>query len=268
MVRPENLNDALKTLSRGGMTICAGGTDVMVYPPENARLLMVDRLPELKLIEDLGDAVRIGAAVTFTEGIESPIVPELMKAALRRIAAPAIRNMGTFGGNIGNGSAKADSVLIDFVLDAKLELASIRGTRTPDIDKFYLGRKKLDLAPDELIAAIFLPKPKGSWYYEKVGGREALAISRLSFAGVIDVRDGVITSLSAAFGAVADTVLRFKELEAMLTGKSLDEARAMKPDFIAAYDRAIVPIRGRVSETWRKEVCLNLLRDFLSQNGI
>ncbi len=268
MVRPDNLNEALDILSRGGVTICAGGTDVMVYPPEDADLLMVDRIPELRAIEDLGDAVRIGAAVTFTEGIANPHVPELMKQALRRIAAPAIRNMGTFGGNIGNGSAKADSVLIDFAMDAVLELESVRGIRRVDIDKFYLGRKKLDLAQDELIRSVILPKRSGRWYYEKVGGRDALAISRLSFAGMIDIDDGVIRSLSMAFGAVADTVLRFKDLEAMLMGKTLVEAREIKPEFIAAYERAIVPIRGRVSETWRKEVCMNLMKDFLAQNGI
>ena len=56
------------------------------------------------------------------------MIPAFMKEALRRIAAPAIRNAGTFGGNIGNGSAKADTVLIEYVCDARLRLVSARAS--------------------------------------------------------------------------------------------------------------------------------------------
>lgn len=63
------------------------------------------------------------------------------------------------GGNIGNGSAKADSALICFVVDAKLVLSSVSGTRIVNIDEFYLGRKKLDLAENELITEFSYPRP-------------------------------------------------------------------------------------------------------------
>jgi xanthine dehydrogenase iron-sulfur cluster and FAD-binding subunit A len=77
-----------------------------------------------------------------------------------------------------------------------------------------------------------------------------------------------ITKAACAFGAVADVVLRFKELEKMLIGKTLEEARSMKEDYIKMYDEAIIPIRGRVSAEYRKTVCINLLKDFLQKNGI
>ena len=77
-----------------------------------------------------------------------------MKEAISSIASPAIRNLGTMGGNIGNGSSKGDSVLVLFVADAKLRIVSLRGERIIDIDKFYLGRKKLDLREDEIIVEL------------------------------------------------------------------------------------------------------------------
>ena len=242
---------------------------MMVENRPDVVYLFLNKVPELKTITEDDQYVRIGAGVTFTQALADERVPQLMKEAVSRIAAPAIRNAGTFGGNLGNGSAKADSVLIQFAADGKLRLVSQNGERIVDVDKFYLGRKNLDLAPDELIAEILLPKTGlERYYYEKVGGREALAISRVSFAGVFAEKDGKITNIAAAFGAVADTVLRFKDLEAMLLGKTLEEAKALKAGYLAAYGERMQLTRGRVSAEYRKTVCLNLLGAFLEKQGI
>lgn len=247
----------------------AGGTDLMVEDRPGVTYLFLNKVPELKTITVDDESIRIGAGVTFTEALEDKRVPQLMKEAVSRIAAPAIRNAGTFGGNLGNGSAKADSVLIEFVADAKLRLVSLKGERAVPVDQFYLGRKKLDLAADELIAEILLPKTGlDRYYYEKVGGRNALAISRVSFAGVFAEKDGKITNIAAAFGAVADTVLRFKDLEAMLLGKTIEEAKALKKDYLAACADRMQLTRGRVSAEYRKDVCMNLLGEFLTSQGI
>lgn len=267
--RPATLEEALALRAQHDVVPYAGGTDLMVENRAGVSYLFIGHLPELREIREDGAYVRIGAAVTFTEALASELVPALMKEAVSRIAAPAIRNAGTFGGNLGNGSAKADSVLIEFVTGAKLRLISQRGERIVDVDRFYLGRKKLDLASDELIAEILLPKEGiNDYYYQKVGGRNALAISRVSFAGILSVEDGKITRFAAAFGAVADTVLRFKDLEEMLLGKTAAEAKALKADVLNAYSEKMVLTRGRVSAEYRKTVCLNLLGDFLTEKGI
>ena len=200
----------------------------MVENRPNVTYLFLNKLDELKQVVVDDNYIRIGSGATFTDAIANENVPQLMKEAISRIAACAIRNAGTFGGNIGNGSAKADSVLINFVAGAKLRLVSVKGERVVDIDKFYLGRKKLDMGSDEIVAEVLLPKQGlENYYYEKVGGRNALAISRVSFAGVFEEKDGKITNVAAAFGAVADTVLRYPDIEAMLIGKTVEEAKAM-----------------------------------------
>lgn len=101
-----------------------------------------------------------------------------------------------------------------------------------------------------------------------MGGRNALAISRVSFAGILSVENGTITRFSAGFGAVADTVLRYRELEAMLIGKTVEQAKAAKADVLKAYSEKLVLTRGRVSAEYRKTVCMNLLGDFLTEKGI
>jgi len=221
-----------------------------------------------RIYED-DEYIHIGAACTYTEMLCSEIVPKIMKEAVSQIAAPAIRKIGTIGGNIGNGSAKADSVSVGFVTDAKIHLGSEAGSRVVNIEDFYLGRKKLDLNDNELILEILIPKADlSSYYYKKVGARNALAISRVSFAGVFAMEDKKIAKAACAFGAVADVVLRFKKLEKMMVGKTLEEAKLVKEDFVKAYDEAIIPIKGRASSEYRKTVCINLLNDFLETNGI
>lgn len=266
---PASLQEALEILAQHDVVPYAGGTDLMVENRPGVTYLFLHKLQELKQITVDDSYIRIGAGVTFTQALESAAVPALMKAAISKIAAPAIRNAGTFGGNIGNGSAKADSVLVAFVADAKLRLVSQRGERIVAIEDFYHGRKKLDLAKDELIAELLIPNcAQADYYYQKVGGRNALAISRVAFAGVFAMEEGKISKLAIGFGAVADTVLRYKDLEQMLLGKTLEEAKACKTDFLRAYSDRLQLTDGRVSALYRKTVCMNLLGDFLAQFSI
>ena len=95
-----------------------------------------------------------------------------------------------------------------------------------------------------------------------------MAISRVSFVAIYGEADGRIERMSIAFGAVSGVVLRFPEAEAMMIGRTIPEAKAMKADFLKEYDERIVPIRGRVSATYRKQACMNLLNDFLESRGI
>ncbi|MCL1829319.1 MAG: FAD binding domain-containing protein [Oscillospiraceae bacterium] len=247
----------------------AGGTDIMTGDPENKDFIFICNIPEMRKTEDDGSFIRIGAACTFSEVLKNPLVPRIMREAVAEIGAPAIRNLGTMGGNIANGSAKADTVPVEYACDAKLRIVSARKERIVDADMFFKSRKRTDISPDELIVEILLPKTGlENGYFKKVGARAALAVSRVSFAGVFRTYEGKITGISAAFGAVAETVLRFKDIEKTLIGKTLKEASALKSDFLKAYCDAVVPISGRVSSDYRKKVCVNLLDDFLTANGI
>ena len=266
---PETLEEALLLRKDPELIPYTGGTDLMVEAREGAKYLFLHRVAEMKRIAEDAGCVRFGASCTFSEVIESPLTPKILREACLRIAAPAIRNAGSLGGNIGNGSPKADSALIFVVTDSKLRLASACGERVLPIKDFYLGRKKLALAPDELIVEIIMPRHGlDNYYYKKVGARDALAISRLSFAGIMDIEQGIIKNCATAFGAVSDVIIRHEAIDRMLIGKTIGEAKGLKEAYLGAFDEAIVPIRGRVGVEYRKDVCMNLLRDFLETNGI
>ncbi|MCL2368647.1 MAG: FAD binding domain-containing protein [Oscillospiraceae bacterium] len=263
---PQTLREALEIRRREAVTPYGGGTDLMVEHRRSGQYLFLHRIPELRGITCDETYLRLGASATFSEVMEHPETPAILAEAISRIAAPAIRNLGTVGGNIGNGSPKADSVLVFFALDAKLRLMNADGERIVPIGDFYKGRKSLDLGADELIVEILLPRvTPGQYVYHKIGARAALAIARLSFAGVWSVEEGVITACATSFGAIDHVVVRRPEVDAMLIGVRVDDLDSVKARYLEAYDRELNPIAGRISAAYRKTVCMNLLDDFVEQ---
>lgn len=266
---PETLDEALAIRSAEKVTPYAGGTDLMVEAKENATYLFLNQLPELSRINITDDTIEIGAACTYTELLNHEAIPQVLKDAMIRIASPATRNQATPAGNICNASPKADSALIFVAADAKLRLRSVNGERIVPIMEFFIDRGKTCLREDELLTGIIIARTGlDNYYYKKIGARAAMAISRVSFVAIYGEEAGRITKMSIAFGAVSGVVLRFPEVEAMMIGKTIEEAKNAKSAFLAKYDELIVPIRGRVSATYRKQACMALLEDFLTSRGI
>lgn len=267
--KPLTIEEALEVRAMEAVTPYAGGTDLMIHPKEKATYLFINYIPELSKISEDDNYIRIGSACSYTDAIENGLTPPILKEASKSVGAPAIRNFGTIGGNICNGSPKADSALAFFATGSKLRLASSKRERIIPIEEFYLGRNKTVMQKDELLLEILMPKTDiGNYYFKKVGARNTLAISRVSFAATIRVDNHRILDLKTAFGAISDIIISRKDIDEILINKTIPEAKAAKEEYISAYDKAIVPIRGRVSSEYRKAVCMNLLRDFLETNGI
>lgn len=268
MVFPADLETALSIREETDLRPCGGATDLLVGDVEPGSMFFIGQVPELHGITEEEDYIRFGSSTSFTDILESDLSPQLLKDAAARIAAPAIRNGGTIGGNLGNGTAKADTVLAWFALDALIEVQSKKGgKRLIPITEFYHGIRDLEMRDDELITAVLVPKEDiGDYMYEKVGGRQALAISRISFGGVLTFdEEGKIDKFRAAFGAVAPTVLRYPEIEKKLIGLTREEAREKMPEILREYDETMKFTRGRVSAEYRKKVCNNFIRTFLEE---
>ena len=113
--------------------IIAGGTDVMVLhknrrgvPPKIGKpIVFIDHLSELKRMFKNDRDLHIGAGCTYSELLEDPFIPIALKNAIKTIAAPAIRNRGTLGGNICNASPAGDTLPLLYVYNAKLLLRSV-----------------------------------------------------------------------------------------------------------------------------------------------
>ncbi len=266
--KPQTLAEALAIRAREKVIPYAGGTDLMVKNPQGAVYLFLNDIAQLREISDDGTHIRIGAAVTFTEALDSELVPPLMKEAVSRIAAPAIRNAGTFGGNLGNASDKADSVLAAFALDGMVRLVSKDGERLLPVEDFSLRRGVTALRDDELIAELLLPKRRCEmkYYYHKVGGRNALAISRIAFAATYASDGGRITELSIAVIG-AGMFQRFRDLEKQMIGVPVSRVHENCGEYVQRYMERMQFTRGRVSAEYRRTVAENLLTDFFTTIG-
>ncbi len=265
---PKTLEEALAAKSENpNLVPYVGGTDWMVTRSENTPLLFLGYIPSLREINATKDEIVIGSCCTYTQLLESDVVPAFLKQSVIEVASPAIRNLGTLGGNICNASPAGDTLPVLYTLNARVRLASVNGTRDIPLCSFIQGVRKIDLKPDELLESIIIPRHTLTrTYYKKVGARSAVAIAKASFAAGMSVHDGVVTSIPISFGSVSVTVVRRPEIEAMLIGKTPAEIRSMKDAIVSMYEPYVRPIDDqRSTAEYRKKVCLSLLDDFLSQ---
>ena len=258
---PQNLDDALKALKEGGYLPYAGGTDINTGGIKNRDLLFIGKLPELKEIRYDGQYIRIGAAVTYSEAEKNSLIPDIMKAAIHKVAGPAVRNAGTFGGNLANGSGKADSALVDIVLDAKILIRSADSERTVDAGSFYHGWKNVDLRPDELICEILIPKRnfQVNYFYDKVSVRSSIAISNISVASVWSIEENRIKELAIGIGSATEYPMRCTDIEKQLIGKSLEEVENSRDEILAGYVTGLELQPDRTAADYRRQVCYRLL---------
>ena len=265
---PKTLEEALAAKAEHPSLVpYAGGTDWMVNRRDDTPLLFLNYIPSLREIRNTQEDIKIGACCTYSQLLESDAIPDILREAIIEVASPAIRNMGTLGGNICNASPAGDTLPVLYILDARVLLASVDGKRELPISSFIQGVRRIDFKPNELLESIIIPKAEFTrTYYKKVGARRAVAISKASFAAAMRVENGVVTAMPVAFGSVAPTVVRRPEIESTLVHKTPDEIRDMKDNIADMYEPYITPIDDqRSTAEYRRRVCLALLRDFLSQ---
>lgn len=237
-----------------------------LLPKFNKDLLYIGNLKELKEIKESDDNLEIGAACTLSALLRSKEVPEVLKEAIRQIASPAIRNMGTIGGNICNASPAGDTLPVLYALDAKLKLTSENSSREVCIKDFILGPRKILLEKNEILENIIIPKAEfNKTYYEKVGARKASAISKLSFVGLAEIENEKIKEIRISIGSVAPKVVRIKEAEDILIGINMNDLESKMEEVKKIYSKEIVPISDqRSTATYRKAVALRLIQYFLN----
>lgn len=260
-VIPNSLNDALDILSAGQYMPYAGGTDINSRNIKGKDLLFIGKLPELKNVFREDGFVHIGAAVTYSDAEKNPLVPEIIKTAIHKVAGPAIRNLGTFGGNLGNASGKADSALVNLTLGAKLHVQSADSERYLNMSDFYHSRGVTDLKKGELITEILIPDCPWhiNYYYDKVSVRSAVAISNVSIAAVWEIRDDMIKNLALGIGSATDYPIRITDLENEFIGVKLENVEKQYDAVISKYiDHLRLP-PDRTGEYYRRRVTFNLL---------
>lgn len=266
---PESFDELWRLLSdHPEARIFAGGTDLLVWMRSGrikpAALIGLERIEALQGVVETDDGVRIGAGVTHETLLENPVIRRLfpvLTQALKTLGSPHIRHRGTIGGNIMTASPAGDSLPPLYLLGASVEVRSAHGVRHLPVETFILGPGRTALAADEILAAVFLPRPVGTslQYFEKVGLREAMACAVASLAAVLGLSpSGTIESARLAWGSVGPTVVRLPEIESALVGRPFtrETFEAMVP-LVGAQLSPISDVRA--SAAYRKLVAGNLL---------
>jgi 4-hydroxybenzoyl-CoA reductase subunit beta len=208
---PFSLAEPNTKLSKGGVQICAGGTDLLpsmrqkLFDPE--WVIDIRGIRELRGIRVLDDgSVAIGALTTLSAIEDSTLIAErypVLHQAVRTVASPVLRNMGTIGGNICldtrclwyNQSAawrtscgfciKKDGDLCHVApggtkcwaafsgdtppalicLDAEVEIAGPAGARRVTMSDLYTGEgdARLKISKNELLTRVILPARTANW---------------------------------------------------------------------------------------------------------
>ncbi|PLX38978.1 MAG: xanthine dehydrogenase small subunit [Hyphomicrobiales bacterium] len=248
-------------------TLIAGATDAGLWVTKQGRKLNkqihVGSVTELHAITDTADQLEIGAAATYAEA-EAVLVEAIpgLAGVLRRIGSTQVRNSGTIGGNIANGSPIGDTPPALIALGATLVLQSAAGTREIPLQSFFIEYGRQDRQPGEFVASVRIPKPiPESFRCYKISKRFDQDISAVLGAFAVEIVGGTVKSARIAFGGMAGTPMRTTHAEDVLTGAPWSAASieatmaALAEDFTPMTDM-------RASAAYRMAVARNLLKRY------
>lgn len=270
---PKNLQEALTLLSeRNNVFVVAGGTDVVPGLGQGSNrfkntemLVDINGIKELKGISVNNNIVTIGTAETFTNILTNSIIKKelpLLVKACGTIGSVQIRNRATIGGNFVNNAPCADTVPVLLVYDATIVIESLNSKREIALSEFLNGPYRTQLKKDEIVTQINIPVPvkefSGDFY--KLGRRRAVAISRVTLAVLVSIKENKIDEIRIASGAVTPIGTRFNDLEKSVTGKTIDEN--LLKDISANLGKNILGVAGL---RWSSEYKLPVVQQVFYQ---
>ncbi len=256
-------------------TIVAGATDVGLWVTKQMRdlspVIFINHLTDLQTIATDDRAITIGAGVSYSRAFDmlKAEIPALGRL-IERIGGQQVRNMGTIGGNIANGSPIGDTPPALIALGASVRLRSTSGSRELPLEDYFIDYGKQDRRPGEFVESIRVPRPEAGSHYavHKISKRRDEDISALCGAFHLALaEDGTVSHIRIAFGGMAATPKRARAVEAALFGRPWREATiAGARD---AFDQDYKPLTDwRATAEYRQLTAKNLLtRFFLETTG-
>ena len=266
---PAKLDDlAALVQSHPGATLVAGATDVGLWVTKGFRhlepVILLNRVAALREMTETNEVIRFGAMVPLTQvhkvlGAQHPQIAEL----LRRFGSEQVRNSGTIGGNIANGSPIGDLPPVLLALGARLVLRCGEVERVCALDEFFIAYKQQNISAGEFVLRIEVPKLKANalLHISKISKRFDEDISTVCGAFYLELEQGRVKTARLAYGGMAAIPKRARTAEAGLIGKlwsqhsAADAALVLSMDFSPLSDM-------RASAAYRGTVAANLIRRF------
>jgi xanthine dehydrogenase small subunit len=270
---PRSLSELLAMRARyPDAQIVAGCTDVGLWVTklhqQFERVLDLTRVAELRRVEHYPHHLAIGAAVSLSEAFDALVAGRVQLAEFaRRFAGLPVRNSGTLGGNVANGSPIGDTMPLLIALGASVVLMRQSGTamahRELALEDLYTGYRKNLMAKDEVLAWIKVPKATAGEYARvyKISKRFEDDISAVCLALNLHLEDGLVRQASIGVGGVAATPVRARKTEAALRGQPWNQATVQRA--IDVLRAEFAPISDmRASAGYRRSVLGNLLQRY------
>ncbi|PTE10524.1 xanthine dehydrogenase small subunit [Mesorhizobium helmanticense] len=275
MVVPANADDLASVLDKEpGATIVAGSTDVGLWVTKHMRdispAVFINNLDGLCTISENKGVISIGAGVTYSDAfvLLSKRIPAL-GPLFDRIGGEQVRNMGTIGGNIANGSPIGDTPPPLIALGARLTLRRGKKRRTIPLEDFFIAYGKQDRLSGEFVEAVHVPVPaKGTKFavYKLTKRRDEDITAALGAFLLTLARDGTVADIRIAYGGMAATPKRASAVEKTLLGKPWTEE--MVQAAIAEYANDFTPLTDmRASAEYRALAARNLLLRFFAETS-
>ncbi len=270
---PKTLAELLAARARHpNAQIVAGCTDVGLWVTKMhmqfAKVLDVTQVAELRQVEQYPHHIAIGAAVSLTDAFAALVAdrPQLAEFA-HRFAGLPVRNSGTLGGNVANGSPIGDSMPLLIALGANVVLMRQSGKkmahRELPLEDLYTGYRKNVMAPDEVLAWIKVPKASAAEFSRvyKISKRFEDDISAVCLAIRVTLDNGLVQSAAIGAGGVAATPVRARKTQAALLGQPWSQATIEKA--MQTLRAEFAPISDmRATAAYRSQVLGNLLQRF------
>lgn len=249
--------------------ILAGSTDIGLWVTKQFRdlphLIYIGRVAELReLAPTANNDLYIGAGVLLNDAFDALVKdhPELTELR-QRFASFPIRNAGTLGGNVANGSPIGDSMPALIALRARVVLRKGERVRMLPLEDLYLAYQKTAMEPGEFVQGLLVPRDKSGWQFRtyKLSKRFDQDISAVCAAFAIELDGGRVRSARIAFGGMAATPKRAALAEQALQGQDWDEARVQAA--MQALEQDYQPLSDmRASSEYRSQAAANLLYRF------
>lgn len=276
-LQPQTLSEAIEILStyRGQSAVIAGGTDLLLDLQQGRHdgveaLVDVSGVSEMKRLEEEGESIYLGAAVTHKQIVSSPLMQTHAQCVVEGaglIGGPQVRNVATIGGNVSHALPAGDGTISLLALDTEVEIASPTGNRWEPLVEIFAGPGKVTFDRESELVAGFRFRKRGPGEgsaFHRVMRPQGVAIAILNMSGWVRLdQAGSLADVRIAVGPAGPKPFRAFQTEAFLRDRSLDDDTIQQAAAVLDGEVSMRTSRHRATKEYRHALLPVLLNTVL-----